>query len=349
MIHQIHCPRCQRLQQVDDTRVVPCVQCGLMLAAAGPVPVAQVVERGNYYGQPLPAPKSQRWMIWAIAGAVLFFVVVVGGSIVFSVYTAVNRQQSRATAVRTGGLSATPQTPGTGRQGAMTRQQMQDQIDQINRDAQQRQAEADERLRQARERIEAQRRATGSPTVPSPQLKAAIEKSKNLDLSEYDKHWSVAGKVSDNLVGEMTTGLDADGVATLADGRRIRSRRFYQPPATFRIVAQTAGNNFRLRYAADQIIFNWDGNRDELRIEGGPAAGRHKPGAGAIPLNQWVAIELQVTKTEMIIRVDGEERFREPADFSKVNQSLNIWTTLGSPAKVKSVQYVQPDNTALEK
>jgi len=51
----------------------------------------------------------------------------------------------------------------------------------------------------------------------------------------------------------------------------------------FRVLAQTDSTNIRLAYACDDIIFNWENNANELRINGGPGGGKHKPGPGAVP------------------------------------------------------------------
>jgi hypothetical protein len=355
MLHQIHCPRCQFFQQVDDTRVMPCQQCGLMLAAAPTaVPVAEVVERG--YGQGPVPNKTPKWMIWTLVGAIAFFVVSVVGTFGWAVYREMERDKAKANArpaavnTRTTRQQQQAVTAANSQQAAQIQQQL--------AEAQRRSEETRRRIEEDRARMAAARTGVEPTRRPQqfqpttqpipPDRQAAAEKAKNLDLSEYNKHWSVQGKVSANLVPEMMVPLEADGTVSLPNGRRMRTRQMHQPPVTFRIVAQTDSTNLRMRYAASQIIFNWEGNPSELRIDGGPANGRHKAGAGAIPANQWVAVELTVTKGEMIIRVDGEERYRTGADFSNTRQSMQIWS-MGSTVKVRSVQVVEPADAAVER
>ena len=69
-----------------------------------------------------------------------------------------------------------------------------------------------------------------------------------------------------------------DGAMVLAGGKRITTPRKYSVPVAFRIVAQTDSTSIRFSYAANQIIFNWETDPDELRVDGGPADGRHKKG-----------------------------------------------------------------------
>jgi hypothetical protein len=108
----------------------------------------------------------------------------------------------------------------------------------------------------------------------------------------------------------------------------------------FRVIAMTDGKDIRFAHAADYIIFNWEMNADEFRIDGGPAGGKHKPGAGRIAANQWVGIELIVLPNEFVIYVDGKERFRHQADFTQINKPLTITSHRGV-MKIKSVEVVR--------
>jgi hypothetical protein len=139
-----------------------------------------------------------------------------------------------------------------------------------------------------------------------------------------------------------TSGHDASGAIVLKGDQRITTVEAFTPSVTFTIVAQTDSTNIRIAYAADQIIFNWEVNPDQMRIDGGPANGRHTNGAGRIPINQWVTIELRVLPTSMRILVDGKQRFATSADFSRVNQSLSVFAANGSTVKVKSIKVMTP-------
>jgi hypothetical protein len=130
------------------------------------------------------------------------------------------------------------------------------------------------------------------------------------------------------------------GAIVLRDGERIRTAQTFRPPVAFRIVVQTDSADIRIGYAADQIIFNWGPNPKELRVDGGPAGGRHKPDAGFLSAKEWHTIDLVVLTDALLIDVDGQERYRTKANFSKIAQPLTIFPAEHSTIKVRSVQVV---------
>ncbi len=132
----------------------------------------------------------------------------------------------------------------------------------------------------------------------------------------------------------------ANGTVVLSRGGKIATPDVFQPPVTFQLTVMTDEKDFRLGYAADEIIFNWEYNHDELRVGGGPASGQHKGGAGRLPMGQWVDIEFTVNLDEMIISIDGVERYKVKADFSKIDESLKL-TAVNGDVKIKSVGRVQ--------
>jgi hypothetical protein len=131
------------------------------------------------------------------------------------------------------------------------------------------------------------------------------------------------------------------GVVVLKRGVKITSHDSFKPPVAFRLVLQLESEDLRVAYAADQIIFNWGGNKSELRIDGGPASGKHKKGAGGIPAQTWVTIDVMVTANAMTLSVDGEQRYKMEADFSKVDDRLSI-LAFGSAVTVRSVTVSRP-------
>jgi hypothetical protein len=80
-----------------------------------------------------------------------------------------------------------------------------------------------------------------------------------------------------------------------------------------------------------------------LRIDGGPASGRHKKGAGRIPINTWVEIKLRVLPDSMTIFVDGKERYYTEADFSKIDDRFKIWPANGSAIAIRSLSFHRLD------
>src|SRR5437899_3087796 len=82
------------------------------------------------------------------------------------------------------------------------------------------------------------------------------------------------------------TGCDRGKVLKGSD--RMSTPVSYRPPVEITIVAKTDKTNLRMAYAADQVIFNWELDPAQLRIDGGPADGLHRPGYGRIPIKKYV-------------------------------------------------------------
>jgi hypothetical protein len=118
---------------------------------------------------------------------------------------------------------------------------------------------------------------------------------------------------------------------------RLTTPKTYQPPVEITVVAKTDSTNLRLAYAADQIIFNWEDDTSQLRVDGGPADGQHKAGAGYIPPGQYVTIRWVVTPTQQSIFVDGQLRFEHEGDYSQINRYVSVFPANGSVVTVKSI------------
>lgn len=120
----------------------------------------------------------------------------------------------------------------------------------------------------------------------------------------------------------------------------ISTKASFQPPVEISITAKTDSTNLRIGYAADQIIFNWEGGRQQLRIDGGPANGRHKAGAGLIPINKYVVVKWVVTPSGQKIYVDDQLRFEHNGDYSKINSPVTVFGHK-SRITVKSIKVKQ--------
>jgi len=99
----------------------------------------------------------------------------------------------------------------------------------------------------------------------------------------------------------------------------------FRPPIEITIVAKTDSKNLRIGYTADDVIFNWEGDEKQLRVDGGPGDGKHQMGKGEIPIDKYVTIKWVVTKTEETISVDGDVRFDNVGDYSKINKPISIF------------------------
>ncbi|HEU6448316.1 MAG TPA: HEAT repeat domain-containing protein [Verrucomicrobiae bacterium] len=139
---------------------------------------------------------------------------------------------------------------------------------------------------------------------------------------------------------EMGNAFDAnikDGGLVLKTGERYQTPESFRPPVEIKIIAKTDSTNLRIGYAADQVIFNWELNKNQLRVDGGPANGMHKAGAGEIPAGKFVAIRWLVTPTEQQIYVDDQLRFQHAGDYSQIDKPVVVFPAEGSTVTVKSL------------
>jgi hypothetical protein len=142
----------------------------------------------------------------------------------------------------------------------------------------------------------------------------------------------------------LVTGIAAISIAALTKrtvlrgSERLNSPQAIRPPVEITVVAKTDSTNLRLTYAADQIIFNWERNPSELRVDGGPADGLHKRGAGHIPVGKYVTVKWLVTQTNQAIYVDGKLRFEHEGDYSQINRRVTVFTANGATVTVKSLK-----------
>jgi len=127
----------------------------------------------------------------------------------------------------------------------------------------------------------------------------------------------------------------------LKGGATATTKATFKPPVEILIEAKTDSTNLRLSYAANAVIFNWERTRTELRVDGGPAGGKHKPGAGLIPTNRYVAIRWVVTPRKQTIHVDGELRYEHVGDYSAIDAPITVYPSHGSEVTVKTIKVKQ--------
>jgi hypothetical protein len=117
----------------------------------------------------------------------------------------------------------------------------------------------------------------------------------------------------------------------------ISTKATFQPPVEISIEAKTDSTDLRVGYAADQVIFNWRDMKHQLRVDGGPANGKHKIGAGLIPVNKYVTIRWVVTSKKQSIYVGDELRFEHEGDYSALNKPVSVFSDQ-SKVSVKSIK-----------
>ena len=133
----------------------------------------------------------------------------------------------------------------------------------------------------------------------------------------------------------------------LKGNARLNTPQSFRPPVEITVIAKTDSTNLRLAYAADQIIFNWEMDQSQLRVDGGPADGRHKMGAGRIPKGKYVTVRWVVTTTHQAVYVDGRQRFEHEGDYSQINRPVTVFPANGSTVSVKSITVKHVADSAL--
>ena len=139
------------------------------------------------------------------------------------------------------------------------------------------------------------------------------------------------------LAGIVLTVFELTKPKILKGNERLSTPQSFRPPVEIAVVAKTDSTNLRLAYAADQIIFNWEMNQSQLRVDGGPANGLHKDGAGRIPKGKYVTVKWVVTTTHQAIYVDGGLRYEHQGDYSQINRPVTVFPANGSTVSVKSI------------
>ena len=187
-----------------------------------------------------------------------------------------------------------------------------------------------------RERLIAEFAVTAPPPAPAPATAALPPASAPPAVRAP---FGLPGKKPEaaEQIGALTT-KHPERPVLVTDRNRIVTERKFKPPVEITVVAQTSNTDLRIGYAADQIIFNWEKDQTQFRIDGGPAAGHYKPGAGGIPKNKFVTIRWRVTPTKQSIFVDDELRFEDEGDYSKINNPISVFTIRSSKVEVQSIK-----------
>lgn len=123
---------------------------------------------------------------------------------------------------------------------------------------------------------------------------------------------------------------------TLKGTETVQTEDTFKPPVEITLVAKTDSTDLRMGYAASQVIFNWVNHPHELRVDGGPADGKHKIGAGLIPTNKYVTIRWVVTPKKQSIYVDDKLRFEHEGDYSAIDNPVTVFSNK-SKVSIKSI------------
>jgi len=144
-----------------------------------------------------------------------------------------------------------------------------------------------------------------------------------------DAPWSGQGTREETMTDN--SGIVLDG------SDRLVSPDLFRPPVEITIVAKTDSTNLRIGYAADQVIFNWEENMDQLRVNGGPAGDRQVDGAGRIPKDKFVTIRWVVTPEHQAVYINDRLRFENCGNYAELNRPVTVFPAQGSTVTVKSI------------
>lgn len=134
-------------------------------------------------------------------------------------------------------------------------------------------------------------------------------------------------------------GVQTNGAIVL-EGGCATSAKAYGVPIAIEYRVRTVSAAVRLGFGAEAITFGPAEQPDELRVEGGPASGRHCAGQGRLPTDKVVTIRQVVTDDGMALFVDGQRRGDWTGSFRGIDGPIRI-SAIGGTITLESVR-IQP-------
>jgi len=170
--------------------------------------------------------------------------------------------------------------------------------------------------------LEAEIAAESAKNKKSPVVLALLQK--RLEIAPLD-----LVKLNANELKPETDGVHVQ------PGLPLATSCLLSPPIKLKATVKASKGNLRLLAGADQIIFGWEINPGELRIDGGPANGRHLAKQGRIPTNSFFVVEQEITDKMMVVKIDGKERAKWFGDFSKIREQAGMFAAGNSQLTVR--------------
>jgi hypothetical protein len=130
------------------------------------------------------------------------------------------------------------------------------------------------------------------------------------------------------------------------DQARILTQQKHRPPFSLHLKVKTDSRNLRLYYHLGVLIFNWEGNEDELRIhDPATAAQEGVANQGRITPEKYHNVVWTIYPDGMRIHVDGAERFRRRGNYEKLEAAIGIGPAFGSVITLESFRVKQLTGT----
>ncbi len=130
----------------------------------------------------------------------------------------------------------------------------------------------------------------------------------------------------------------------VGDTARLLTKKEHAPPFALRVKAKTDARNLRLFYSKGCVIFNWEANENQLRLndpENGGGFGIGVDGKGKIEAGKYHDIVWEMYPDGMRVLVNGKERGRLVGRYEKLEAPVGIGPAFGSVITMESFR-VEP-------
>lgn len=133
------------------------------------------------------------------------------------------------------------------------------------------------------------------------------------------------------------------------DRSHIVTVKEHKPPFALRVRAKTDSKNLRLYYNSGALVFNWERNESELRIQD-PVTNQAVgvPRIGKLEPDQFHDIVWEIHPNGMRVFVNGTELVRKFGDYSKLEAPVGIGPAFGSVVTVKEFRVEVPKGKLTE-
>ena len=100
----------------------------------------------------------------------------------------------------------------------------------------------------------------------------------------------------------------------------------YTPPYVIRAKCKTNKYNLKFHFLNSKIIFNWERDPHELRVDIPGISPAHAKGKGYVGINTWADFMVNVLPNQISIYVNGELRYTGTGDFQNKESAVGIAT-----------------------